>query len=87
MDICEEVRKVSIQKGLNRSQIRALESLKEVSSEEFQMVTAYEQESTNPVMESDSVDSSQIGLRDLSENWDRRIMSHYPVLSESSLRE
>ena len=87
MDICEEVRKVSIQKGLNRSQIRALESLKEVSSEEFQMVTAYEQESTNPVMESDSVDSSQIGLRELSENWDRRIMSHYPVLSESSLRE
>ena len=30
MDICEEVRNVSIQKGLNRSQTRALETLKEV---------------------------------------------------------
>jgi len=66
MDICKEVRKVSIQKGLNRSQIRALETLNEVSSEEFQRVTAHEQESSNPVMEPDSVDSSQIELRDLS---------------------
>nr|MBC8394456.1 hypothetical protein [Deltaproteobacteria bacterium] len=30
MDICEEVRKVSIQKGLNRSQTRALETLKTI---------------------------------------------------------
>ena len=66
MDICEEVRKVSIQKGLNRSQTRALETLKEVSSEEFQRVTAHEQESSNPVMGPDSIDSSQIELRDLS---------------------
>ena len=35
MDICEEVQKVSIQNDLNRSQIRALETLKEVSLEEF----------------------------------------------------
>ena len=66
MDISEEVQKVSIQKGLNRSQIRALETLKEVSSKEFQRVTAHEQESSNPVMEPDSVDPSQIELRDLS---------------------
>ena len=66
MDISEEVQKVSIQKGLNRSQIRALETLKEISSEEFQRVTAHEHESSSPVMESDSVDSSQIELRDLS---------------------
>jgi len=46
MDICEEVQKVSIQKGLNRSQIRALETLKEVSSEEFQRVITCDQESS-----------------------------------------
>jgi len=55
MDICEEVQKVSIQKGLNRSQTRALETLKRVSSEEFQRVTAHDQEPSNPVKEPDSV--------------------------------
>ena len=39
MDIYEEVRKISIQKALNRSQTRAPETLKEASSEEFQRVT------------------------------------------------
>ncbi len=66
MDISKEVQKISIQNGLNRSQIRALETLKEVSSEEFQWVITHDQESSNPVMEPDSVDSSQIELRDLS---------------------
>ena len=60
MDISEEVQKVSIQKGLNRSQIRALETLKEVSSEEFQRVTAREQESSNLAKGPDRVDSFQI---------------------------
>jgi hypothetical protein len=44
MDISEEAQKVSIQNGLNRSQTRALETLKEVSSEEFQRVITYDQE-------------------------------------------
>jgi len=66
MDICEEVQKVSIQRGLNRSQTRALETLKKVSSEEFQKVITYDQESSNLMKGPDSVDSSQIGLRDLS---------------------
>ena len=36
MDICEEVREEAIRRGLNRSQIRALQKLKEASSEEYQ---------------------------------------------------
>jgi hypothetical protein len=36
VDICEEVREEAIRRGLNRSQIRALQKLKETSSEEFQ---------------------------------------------------
>lgn len=66
MDISEEVQKVSIQNDLNRSQIRALEMLREVSSEEFQRVITHDQEPSNLVKGPDSVDSSQIGLGDLS---------------------
>ncbi len=46
MDICKEVREISIQGGLNRSQARALETLKAVSQEKFQKVTACGQESS-----------------------------------------
>ena len=35
MDICQEVREISIQDGLNRSQTRALETLRAVSQENF----------------------------------------------------
>ncbi len=56
MDISEEVQKVSIQNGLNRSQTRALEALKEASSEEFQRVITHDQKSSNPVKEPDSRD-------------------------------
>ena len=66
MDICEEVRKVSIQNDLNRSQIRALETLKEVSSEEFKRVTAHDGKFPNPVMEPEFKDFPQIELKDLS---------------------
>lgn len=66
MDISEEVQKVSIQNDLNRSQIRALEMLREVSSEEFQRVITHDPEPSNLVKGPDSVDSSQIGLGDLS---------------------
>jgi len=38
MDFCEEVREVSIQHHLNKSQTRALAKLKETSEEEFQRV-------------------------------------------------
>ncbi len=47
MDICKEVREISIQDGLNRSQTRALETLKAVSQEKFQKVTACGQESSD----------------------------------------
>jgi len=67
MDICEEVRKVSIQKDLNRSQIRALETLKEVSSEEFKRVTAHDRKFSSLVMEPEFKDFPQIELKDLSD--------------------
>ncbi|MBL7203632.1 MAG: hypothetical protein ISS63_04790 [Desulfobacteraceae bacterium] len=38
MDFCEEVRDVSIQHRLNRSQTRALAKLKDASEEEFQEI-------------------------------------------------
>ncbi len=66
MDISEEVQKVSIQNGLNRSQTRALETLKEASSEEFQKVIIHDQESSNPVKKPDTRDFSKIDLKDLS---------------------
>jgi len=66
IDFCEEVRKVSIQNDLNRSQIRALETLKEVSSEEFQKVITYDQEPSDLVKGPDRVDSSQIELEGFS---------------------
>ena len=41
-DICKEVREESIRRGLNRSQIRALQKLKEASSKEYQeQLTTY----------------------------------------------
>jgi len=78
MDISEEVQKVSIQKGLNRSQIRALETLKEVSSEEFQRVITHDQEPSNLVKGPDRVGSDQIELKDLSA---REIKDSISVLS------
>ena len=36
LDFCKEVREEAIRRGLNRSQIRALQKLKETSSEEYQ---------------------------------------------------
>ncbi len=57
---------MSIQNNLNRSQTRALETLKEVSSAEFQRIITHNQESSNPVKEPDSKDFSKIELRDLS---------------------
>jgi hypothetical protein len=52
---------------LNRSQIKALETLKEVSSEEFQRVTSYGRESSNSVAEeTESKNPPQINLKDLS---------------------
>jgi len=78
MDICEEVQKVSIQNDLNRSQIRALETLKEVSSEEFQRVITHDQEPSNLVKGPDRVGSDQIELKDLSA---REIKDSISVLS------
>jgi len=43
MDFCEEVREVSIQHRLNRSQTRALAKLKDASEEEFQEIAGIAQ--------------------------------------------
>ncbi len=66
MDICKEVQEISIQDGLNRSQTRALETLKAVSEKEFQRVTAHDQGSPNSAIEPDTRDSSEIELKNLS---------------------
>ncbi len=62
MDISKEVQKISIQNGLNRSQTRALETLKTASVEEFQKVTAYGQGSPNSVIEPNTRDSRQLDI-------------------------
>jgi len=67
MDICEAVQKVAIQNDLNRSQIRALETLKEVSSEEFKRVTAHDRKFSTLVTEPEFRDFPQIELKDLSD--------------------
>ncbi len=66
VDICEEVREEAIRRGLNRSQIRALQKLKEVSSEEYQRVTGNGHEASTSVGGAENKDISQIDLNDLS---------------------
>jgi hypothetical protein len=66
MDISEEVREVSNQNHLNRAQIRALKTLKDVSLEEFQRVTTKVEEASKTAIKSDSKKSAQIDLKDLS---------------------
>jgi hypothetical protein len=64
MDISKEVQKISVQNGLNRSQTRALETLKTASVEEFQRVTACDQVSSNSVIEPDTRDSDQLDIKE-----------------------
>ncbi len=66
MDISEEVQKASTQHQLNKSQTKALETLKTASVEEFQRVKACCQGSPNSVIEPDTRDSSQLDIKDLS---------------------
>ena len=66
IDFCEEVQEASMQNRLNRSQTRALEKLRAASKQEFQTLTAYGQESSDPVKGPDSTHFSKIDLRDLS---------------------
>ena len=66
LDICEEVRKEAIRRGLNRSQIRALQKLKEASLEEYQRVTGNGSVASNFMEEAENKDISQIDLKDLS---------------------
>jgi len=65
MDINEEVREVSNQNHLNREQTRALKKLKDVSSEEFQKVTANGRKTSKSMAEPEIKDSSQVDLKDL----------------------
>jgi hypothetical protein len=54
VDICEEVREEAIRRGLNRSQIKALQKLKEASSEEYQRVTENGHVASNSVGEAET---------------------------------
>jgi hypothetical protein len=60
------VREEAIRRGLNRSQIRALQKLKEASSEEYQRVAGNGHMASNSVGEAKNKDISQIDLNDLS---------------------
>lgn len=66
MDICEEVREEAIRRGLSRHQIRALQKLREVSSEEFQRIIENGHVASNSVGEAENKDISQMDIRDLS---------------------
>jgi len=65
-DICEEVREEAIRRSLNRSQTRALQKLKEASSEEYQRVTENDHMASTSVGRAENKDISQIDLNDLS---------------------
>jgi hypothetical protein len=54
IDISEDVQKASIQNGLNRTQTRALKKFKDVSPEEFQKVTAKDEEFSKTAIKSES---------------------------------
>ena len=83
MDIYEEVQKISIQNGLNRAQIRALETLKAASVEEFQRVTACGQGSPNSVIEPDIRDSNQLDLKKLSAREIKDIVEKLGVVQQT----
>ena len=66
MDICEEVKKVSIQHALNRSQTKALEMLKEGYPSELQRITDNYQKPHKSMAATVFKDFSQIDLKYLS---------------------
>ena len=77
MDFCEEVREVSDQHHLNKSQTRALAKLKEASEEEFQKIVTHvrndghgtgKQEQAPPELKPEQIDkdSRKISIGDLS---------------------
>ena len=66
MDICEDVKKASIQDGLNISQTKALEQLKAASNKEFQRVITKSQHSSKAGVRSGGKYSPHIDLKDLS---------------------
>jgi hypothetical protein len=57
VQVSQDVKEVSIRSQLNRSQTRALETLKQASSQEFQRVTANIVTGSNPVTVSKEKDS------------------------------
>jgi hypothetical protein len=68
MDISEDVKNVSIRNGLNRSQTKALETLKAASIKKFQRVISNGdgRKSSDPVVMSSRNYSHHIELRNLS---------------------
>ncbi len=74
---------MSIQNGLNRSQTRALETLKTASVEEFQRVTVCGQGSPNSVIEPDTRDSSQLDIKDLSAREIEGIVENLGVVQQT----
>ncbi|MBC8392038.1 MAG: ParB/RepB/Spo0J family partition protein [Deltaproteobacteria bacterium] len=71
MDFCEEVREVSIQHRLNRSQTRALAKLKDASEEEFQEIAGVAQIPPKPAGEvykaSSNLNISELSGREIEE--------------------
>ncbi len=66
MDICEDVKKASIQNGLTGSQTKALETLKTASDKEFQKVITKGRHSSEEIGRSGRKYSPHIDLKDLS---------------------
>ncbi len=66
VQVSQDVKEVSIRNQLNRSQTRALETLKQASPQEFHMVTANIRTGSNPVTVSKEKDSFRMDLKDLS---------------------
>ena len=66
MDISEDVKKASIQKGMKRSQTKALEVFKTASVKEFRRVIAYGFDPSRAVSKVDKKNFQPINVRDLS---------------------
>lgn len=65
MDISDEVRILAIKNSLSRAQSMALETLKSVSSEEYQKVTSYSKGAFGSAVEANRKESAQINLKDI----------------------
>jgi hypothetical protein len=66
VQVSQDAREVSIRNQLNRSQTRALETLKKASSEQFHRVTESGKMCSESITQTGAGDSFRINLKDLS---------------------